>query len=115
MLTIATRSILCIGALSLLSTCEAAAQENTKPHAVFVVGTPHYDPISTMPELAKQLKRAGFRTTVVLPKGNPEKNPGGMPGLDALKKADVAIFCMRFLTLPDEQLKFITDLSLIHI
>ena len=109
MLTIATRSILCIGALSLLSTCEAAEQENTKPHAVFVVGTPHYDPISTMPELAKQLKRAGFRTTVVLPKGNPEKNPAGMPGLDALKKADVAIFCMRFLTLPDEQLKFITD------
>ncbi len=109
MQTVATRFVLFIGALGFLSTGETAAQENTKPHAVFIVGTPHYDPISTMPELAKQLERAGFRTTVVLPKGNPEKNPTGMLGLEALSQADVAIFCMRFLTLPDDQLKFITD------
>ena len=52
-----------------------------QPHAVFVIGTPHYNPGSTMPPLAKQLERFGFRTTVVLPEGNPEKNPKGIPGL----------------------------------
>lgn len=80
-----------------------------QPHAVFVIGTPHYNPGSTMPPLAKQLERFGFRTTVVLPEGNPEKNPKGIPGLEALREADVAIFFLRFLTLPEEQLRHIRD------
>lgn len=80
-----------------------------KPHAVFVVGTHHYNPVATMPPLAKQLQQAGFRTTVVIPKGNPEKNAAGLPGLEALQTADVAVFYMRFLTLPSPQLKHITD------
>ncbi|MFK7818163.1 MAG: hypothetical protein AB8G99_05570, partial [Planctomycetaceae bacterium] len=82
---------------------------NKKPHAVFVVGTPHLNPMGTMPELAKQLENCGFRTTVILPRENPEKNPDGLRGLNALKQADVAIFYVRFLTLPDAQLKLITD------
>ncbi len=83
--------------------------DETKPHAVFVIGTPHYNPVATMPGLANQLEQCGFRTTVILPAENPEKNPKGLPGLNASKSADVAIFYLRFLTLPDDQLKLITD------
>ena len=74
-----------------------------------MIGTPHYNPIATMPELADQLKQLGFKTTVILPQENPEKNPKGLYGLGALKKADLAIFYMRFLTLPDSQLEFIRN------
>jgi putative heme-binding domain-containing protein len=80
-----------------------------RPHAVFVVGTPHYEPAATMPELARQLRARGFRTTVVMAEENPERNPKGISGLEALKDADVAIFYMRFLRLPTDQLKIIQD------
>lgn len=80
-----------------------------QPHAVFVVGTPHYKPSETIPGLARQLEDCGFRTTVILPSENPEKNARGLSGLGALKTADVAIFYVRFLTLPDNQLKLVTE------
>jgi azurin len=78
-----------------------------KPHAVFVVGTTHYSPQLTMPPLAKELERHGFETTVISSDYNPEKNPKGLSGLNALRKADVAIFYTRFLTLPAKQMKHI--------
>jgi len=82
-----------------------------KPHAVFVVGTQHYSPQNSMPVLAKELERFGFRATIVLPKGDPEqnKNDVGLPGLEVLTDADVAIFFMRFLTLPEDQFKHVMD------
>lgn len=83
--------------------------DDAMPHAVFVVGTQHYDPAGTMPGLARQLESMGFRTSVILPKGNPENRAEGLPGLEVLQEADVAIFFMRFLTLPDKQLRYITD------
>ncbi|MHC4995295.1 MAG: ThuA domain-containing protein [Planctomycetota bacterium] len=78
---------------------------------MIVVGTHHYNPELSMPLLADELERFGFKTTVVLPKGDPEmnKNGEGLPGLDVLNNADVAIFFMRFLTLSDEQLKPLMD------
>ncbi|MEM8953150.1 MAG: PVC-type heme-binding CxxCH protein [Verrucomicrobiota bacterium] len=84
-------------------------KKGNKPHAVFVVGTPHYNPAATMPPLAEALKSMGFRTTVVQAEGNPEKSEEGIPGLEVLSDADVAVFYLRFLTLPDDQLKHITD------
>ena len=81
--------------------------DEKKPHAVFVVGTPHYSPARSMPLLASHLERIGFRTTVVKSKANPENDPSGIPGLEVLETADVAIFFVRFLTLPDDQLKLI--------
>ncbi len=80
-----------------------------KPHAVFVVGTPHYNPGQSMPQLAKEMEAFGFDTTVVSAPGNPERNKMGIPGLEKLKSADVAIFYLRFLTLPKDQLKHVTD------
>jgi hypothetical protein len=91
------RILLVLTAASIWLGVDAVAAE--KPHAVFVVGTPHYNPAATMPPLAKQLERFGFRVTVILPEGNPEmnKNGKGLPGLEVLKEADVAIFFLRFL------------------
>lgn len=88
-----------------------SAEAADKPHAVFVVGTTHYSPQNSMPVLAKELERFGFRTTVILPEGDPEQNKNdiGLPGLEALANADVAIFFMRFLALPDDQFKHVMD------
>jgi type 1 glutamine amidotransferase len=75
-----------------------------KPHAVLVVGTLHYSPELTMPIFAKELERFGFRTTVVMGEGNPEKKTENiLPGIEVLKDADLAIFFMRFLKLPDKE------------
>ena len=66
-----------------------AAQD--KPHAVLVVGTLHYSPELTMPVFAKELERFGFRTTVVMGEGNPEKKTENvLPGIEVLEEADLA-------------------------
>lgn len=63
-----------------------------------------------MPVFAKELERFGFRTTVVMGQGNPEKKTENvLPGIKALNEADVAIFFTRFLKLPDEEWKPIED------
>jgi plastocyanin len=95
--------------LALVAAFAACLALADKPHAVFVCGTPHYNPGATLPELAKQLEGFGFRTTVISPDYNPERHKAGLPGLEALKSADVAIFFMRFLTLPEEQIQIIED------
>ena len=84
--------------------------EAEKPHAVLVVGTLHYSPELTMPVFAKELERFGFRTTVVMGEGNPEKKMQDvLPGIEALADADLAIFFMRFLKLLDKEWKPIED------
>ena len=57
--------------LSILAFQFVGAADN-RPHAVLVVGTRHYSPELTMPVLAKELERFGFRTTVVMGEVNPE-------------------------------------------
>ena len=88
----------------------AAASDERRPHAVVVIGTLHYSPQLTMPVFAKELERFGFRVTVVMGEGNPEKKTEGvLPGIHALADADVAIFYMRFLQLPDQEWQPIED------
>jgi type 1 glutamine amidotransferase len=99
-------------ALSLLLLCgiARAADDDDKPHVVLVVGTLHYSPELTMPVFAKELERFGFRTTVVMGEGNPEKKTENvLPGIEALAEADLAIFFMRFLKLPDKEWQPIED------
>lgn len=81
-----------------------------EPHAVLVVGTIHYSPELSLPLLAKELERIGFRTTVVMGLGNPEqKRENVLPGIEALDEADVAIFFMRFLNLPNDEWIYIEN------
>ncbi len=88
----------------------AAAADESKPHVVLVVGTHHYSPELSMPLLAEGLERFGFRTTVVMGDGDPEKKTENvLPGIEALSEADVVVFFMRFLKLPDEEWQPIED------
>ena len=68
-----------------------------KPHVVLVSGTLHYSPELTLPAFAEELERFGFDTTVVIGRGDPEKQTSNvLPGIEALDDADTAIFLMRF-------------------
>ena len=59
--------------------------------------------------LASEIERLGFKTTVINPEWDPEKDERGLPGLEALKKADLAIFYTRFLKIDNQQLIHITE------
>lgn len=88
----------------------AASANESKPHVVLVVGTHHYSPELTLPVFATELERFGFRTTVVMGDGDPEKKTKNvLPGIEVLAEADVVIFFMRFLKLPDSEWQPIED------
>ncbi|MGJ8723210.1 MAG: DUF7133 domain-containing protein [Roseibacillus sp.] len=98
---------LALSLVSLANTILATAAD--KPHAVIVCGTYHYSPHKTMPPFAAELERLGFKTTVINPDWDPEKDKRGLPGIEALADADVGIFFTRFLKLDDQQLGHITS------
>lgn len=80
-----------------------------KPMIVFVTGDHEYSGEATLPLIAAELeKNYGFRTKVLkaFPDHNAEEN---IPGLEALKEADVAVFFLRWRRLPADQLKYIED------
>ncbi|MEZ5355548.1 MAG: ThuA domain-containing protein [Bryobacteraceae bacterium] len=96
---ILSRRLLLAGALPL----HAAS----KPRVVFVCGDHEYSGESTMPLVASALDRSGaFRCTVLSakPDQNAEEN---IPGLEALDKADLAVFFLRWRRLPERQLRHI--------
>src|SRR4051794_23048630 len=84
-------------------------------HVVLVSGDEEYRSEETLPQLAKILsKHHGFKCTVLFaidPKTgtiNPDKRDN-IPGLEALRNADLAIFFLRFRDLPENQMKEIVD------
>lgn len=80
-----------------------------KPMIVFVTGDHEYSGEATLPIVAANLEKSyGFRTKVLkaFPDHNAEEN---IPGLEALKEADVAVFFLRWRRLPEDQVKFIED------
>lgn len=84
-------------------------------HIVFVTGDEEYRGEDGMPQLAKILAlHHGFKCTVLfaINKETGEIDPktvDNIPGLKALKKADLMVLFLRFRELPDEQMKFIID------
>jgi hypothetical protein len=84
-------------------------------HVVLISGDEEYRSEEGLPMLAKVLaKRHGFKCTVLFaidPKDgtiNPNVN-SNIPGLEALKKADLMVIFTRFRNLPDEQMKHVVD------
>lgn len=76
-----------------LAVCGPAVAEDGRPHVALVVGTLHYSPDLSVPLLAPELQRFGFRTTVVQGEGDPEKKTVNMLlGIEVLDEADVAVF-----------------------
>lgn len=94
-----------IPGLLLASAALALAAE--RPHLVFVTGDHEYSGEQTLPLLAAGLERHyGFRCTVL--KASPDQNAEeNIPGLEALDRADLAIFYLRWRRLPREQLAHI--------
>jgi hypothetical protein len=81
---------------------------------VLVAGDQEYRSEESMPALARILERHGFRCTVLLPinhqtgEVDPETSDN-IPGLEALRTADLMVLFTRFLELPDGQMKEIMD------
>src|SRR5438093_12055530 len=83
-------------------------------HIVLVCGDEEYRSEETLPQLGKILaKRHGFKCTVLFaidPKdGTINPNVSNIPGLEALKSADLMVVFLRFRDLPDEQMKYLVD------
>ncbi len=94
---------------SAFSACAQTKSSTKKPLIVFVTGDHEYSGEITMPILAAELEKSyGFRTKVL--KASPDHNSEeNIPGLEALKDADVAVFFLRWRRLPADQLKHIED------
>jgi hypothetical protein len=88
-------------------------------HIVLVSGDDEYRSEEGLPQLARILsKRHGFKCTVLFsvnPKDgtirveHQDGRQDNIPGLEALKTADLMILLTRFRDLPDEQMKYIVD------
>lgn len=84
------------------------------PHVVFVAGDHEYRSEITLPLLAQILEtHHGFRTSLVMPvddQGRMDpKADRSLSGLEALATADLAVFYLRWRTLPDDQMRQIVD------
>lgn len=83
-------------------------------HVVLVSGDEEYRSEEALPQLARILStRHGFRTTVLFAMDadgtvNPE-NRRNIPGLEALRTADLMILFTRYRQLPDDQMKWIDE------
>ena len=97
-------SIFCLGK-SYAQNAQSA--KSKKPVVVFVTGDHEYSGEETLPIVAAELeKNYGMETILLKAKDGPndEKN---IPGLEALEKADLAIFYLRWRQLPEDQLAYI--------
>ena len=83
-------------------------------NVVLVSGDEEYRSEEALPQLAKILaKHHGFTCTVLFAIGKDgtidPKRSDNIPGLEALRKADLMIIATRFRDLPDDQMKEIVD------
>ncbi len=83
-------------------------------HVVLVSGDEEYRSEEALPQLAKILaKHHGFKCTVLFAvddKGTIDpKRTNNIPGLEALKTADLMIIATRFRNLPDDQMKQVVE------
>jgi hypothetical protein len=84
-------------------------------HIVFVLGDQEYRSEESMPALARILaQRHGFKCTVLFPvnRETGQIDPAtidNIPGLEALRTADLMVLFARWVELPDDQMKEIID------
>ena len=82
-------------------------------HIVLISGDQEYRSEETIPQLAKILaNRHGFKCTVLFTldkDGTVNPTVNNIPGLEALKTADLTVIFTRFLNLPDDQMQHVVD------
>lgn len=109
------KSVVCLFTIGILlltvftSAAQSQKKQSKKPLIVFVTGDHEYSGEETLPLIAAELeKNYGMRTLVL--KASPDHNAEeNIPGLEALKDADLAVFYLRWRRLPADQVKFIDD------
>ncbi len=96
-----------IQAQTIASRLDLTASTAGKPYVVFVTGDHEYSGEQTLPLIAAELeKNYGMRTSVL--KSTPDQNgEKDIPGLEALREADLAAFFLRWRLLPQDQLNHI--------
>lgn len=107
-------SVFLIGIILVAASSKIQAQQNPKPHVVFVFGDEEYRSEESMPMIARILKREmGAKVTLCYPvneRGIVDPNTNNnIEGLEALKTADLMVVFCRWRELPKEQAKLITD------
>ncbi len=86
--------------ITLMSGCPAASAERV----VFIIAENEYDAANTLPEFAAELEDMyGFSCEILQGADN------SIPGMEALKKADLAVIYVRRQVLPAEQMKYLRD------
>ena len=85
-----------------------------RKHIVLIAGDQEYRSEESIPALAKILNKRGFECTVLYSTNRQtgEIDPSAIdniPGLEALRQADLMVMFMRWLELPDDQMKEILD------
>lgn len=88
----------------LFAALTAFAQPARKPTIVLISGEYEYMSTNTLPAFKQFLESNYALQCVYL-----ERKGEQIPGLEALKKADLSIFFIRRMTLPEEQLSLIKD------
>ena len=82
-------------------------------HIVFIANDHEYRSEQTCPAMAKIMaKRFGFRCTVLFgidENGAIKAGGAAIPGMEALKDADLLFFFTRFMKLPEEQVDLLVD------
>jgi type 1 glutamine amidotransferase len=93
--------------LLVLIALASVGQEKRKPLVVFVTGDHEYSSEQTMPLIAAMLEK-NYSMNVKVLKSHPDQDAEeNIPGLEALEKADLAVFFLRWRRLPAEQVKYI--------
>jgi type 1 glutamine amidotransferase len=93
----------------------AATAPAQPPHIVLVAGDEEYRSEEALPMLARILQAKHGSRCTVLHAINPEtgeidpENQRNIPGLEALRTADLMVIFTRFRDLPDEQMRYIVD------
>jgi len=98
-----------VGCSSSSTPSSKSTATDKKPLVVFVAGDHEYSGEATLPILAAELeKNYGIRAKVIsaYPNQNSEEN---IPGLEALREADLAVFFLRWRRLPKEQVAHIDE------
>ncbi|MBB6670687.1 ThuA domain-containing protein [Cohnella nanjingensis] len=76
-------------------------------HLVFICGEDEYESEKTMPLLAEEAMRKHGASITVLKAYPDPAAPADIPGLEALRTADLAVFYVRFRQLPEDQFRYI--------
>ncbi|MFD3002457.1 ThuA domain-containing protein [Pontibacter toksunensis] len=112
MKTIKCLLFLCLLVQCTLYSCAQTTGSSTnpeKPLVVFVTGDHEYSSEGTMPLIAEELEKNYGMRTIVLKSSPDHTSEENIPGLEALKEADLAVFFLRWRRLPADQVKLIED------